>query len=149
MQRELDFISAAAPRQRPSPRLVLRAFTLFPVIDLGLRRAGLEPTVERLLRTRPRRLPAQGADLDLLAVRTFTAVRTATLFYLRRRKDCLRKALATAWLLRRQGIPATICMAVKKFPFAAHSWVETASGTRLDDYPPRLAEYTVIHRISC
>jgi hypothetical protein len=70
------------------------------------------------------------------------------MFYYRRRKDCLPKALTTFYLLRRQGIPAEICFGVRKFPFAAHTWVE-ALGEHLDDDPSRLRHFTVIHRAAC
>jgi Transglutaminase-like superfamily len=69
------------------------------------------------------------------------------MFYYRRQKDCLPKALTTFHLLRRQGIPADLCFGVKKFPFSAHTWVE-AFGESLDDDPLRLQHYTVIHRVA-
>ena len=49
-------------------------------------------------------------------------------------------------LLRRQRVPAQLCFGVKKFPFAAHSWVE-AYDEVLDDDPQSVRHYTVIERI--
>src|SRR6202035_6179282 len=88
--------------------------------------------------------PSAGRDQ---AERTYSAVQTATMFYYRRRRDCLPKAVTAFHLMRRQGLAAELCIGVKKFPFAAHSWVE-AYGLQLDDDPPRLDALTVIHRIS-
>ena len=56
--------------------------------------------------------------------RATEAVRTATRYYYRRRLDCLPRAIAIYVLLRRRGVPATLRIGVKRFPFAAHAWVE-------------------------
>jgi len=64
--------------------------------------------------------------------RTLDSVRTASRYYYRRRLDCLPRSLAIYVLLRRQGVPATLRIGVKRFPFAAHAWVECL-GEVLDD----------------
>ena len=64
--------------------------------------------------------------------RTVKAVRTATRYYYRRRLDCLPRALTIFVLLRRRGVPATLRIGVKRYPFGAHAWVECL-GEVLDD----------------
>jgi hypothetical protein len=156
MRQEIDPRGPDEPVDEPGPEasarrplgLTVRAFTTFVFLDLGFRLLGLDRTLALVLRGGARPANRSPAESRRQATRTFAAVRDATLLYYRRRKDCLPKALTTAHLLRRQGIAAEICFGVKKFPFAAHSWVE-AGGEQLDDDPPRLRHYTVIHRIAC
>lgn len=127
--------------------LVCRALPAFALLDLGFRFVGFERVLSLLLRRpagRVHRDPEQGRHQ---AKRTFLAVQNATMLYYRRGEDCLPKALTTFHLLRRQGIPADLCFAVKKFPFAAHAWVEVY-GEPLDDEPARLRRYTVLHRVA-
>jgi len=128
--------------------LIPRALVTFVVLDVGFRCWGFDRVLQLILRRRGGSagwLPDEGLQR---AQHTFRAVQTATMLYYRRREDCLPKALTTFHLLRRQGIPAELCFAVKKFPFAAHSWVE-AYCQPLDDTPARLRAYTVIHRVAC
>lgn len=134
-------------RARSLPGLTLAALSTFVLLDLALRLLGIDRVLRLALRRR--RLPAawSPAEGQQQARRTFAAVARATMLYYRRRQDCLPKALATFTLLRRQGIPSDLCFGVKKFPFSAHTWVE-ACGERLDDDPPRLRHYVVIHRIA-
>ncbi len=127
--------------------LILRALLTFVVLDLAFHILGFDRLLELILRRRARaslRLAEAGRQE---AQNTFAAVQDATMLYYRRREDCLPKALTTFHLLRRQGIPAELCFAVKKYPFTAHAWVE-AYGEPLDDEPSRLKRYTVIHRVA-
>jgi hypothetical protein len=128
--------------------LALRAFSTFLALDLGFRLWGFERVYRFVSRRSPGSSGWAAAEGKEQAQRTFQAVQRATMFYYRRRKDCLPKALTTFYLLRRQGIPAEICFGVRKFPFAAHTWVE-ALGEHLDDDPSRLRHFTVIHRAAC
>jgi hypothetical protein len=125
--------------------LTLRAFSTFLVLDIGFRMMGFDRMYKLVAQRSPRPVDWTPEEGRLRAQQTFQAVQTATMFYYRRRKDCLPKALTTLYLLRRQGIPAQICFGVRKFPFAAHTWVE-AFGEFLDDDPSRLPHFTVIHR---
>jgi len=115
-------------------------------LDVGFRVLGFDRVFRFLLRRRARPDVLPQPEGTRRARLTFRAVQNATMLYYRGRDDCLPKALTTFYLLRRQGIPVEICFAVKKFPFAAHSWVE-AYGEPLDDTPSRLRQYTVIHRV--
>jgi hypothetical protein len=130
-----------------SRALTLRALTTFMVLDVAFRLLGFGRVYSLLLRRLPRSAGRAPTDAKQQAKRTFQAVQAATMFYFRRRKDCLPKALTTFHLLRRQGIRAELCFGVKKYPFSAHTWVE-AFGESLDDDPPRLQHYTVIHRVA-
>jgi hypothetical protein len=144
--------TAPAPGAAESTRwplgLTVRAFATFVLLDVAFRLLGLDRTLALMLRRGARPARRSPAENRRQAARTFAAVQNATLLYYRRRKDCLPKALTTAHLLRRQGIPADLCFGVQKFPFMAHSWVE-ALGEQLDDDPSRLRFYTLIHRIAC
>jgi hypothetical protein len=147
-----DLVMATkAPRKaRPGRLLTLRALAVFVVLDAAFRLSGVGRILGALGRGRARGAsqvswpPEEGREQ---AERTFAAVQRATAFYYRRRRDCLPKAVTAFQLLRRQGLAAELCFGVKKFPFAAHSWVE-AYGVRLDDDPSRIDALTVIHRIS-
>lgn len=139
----------AIPRGLPARKayaLTLRALFAFVLLDVGFRLLGFDRVLKLILRRRTNPagwLPAEGKRQ---AENTFRAVQNATMFYYRRREDCLPKALTTFHLLRRQGIPAELCFGVRKFSFGAHSWVE-AYGEPLDDDPTRLTTYTVIYRV--
>jgi len=125
--------------------LTLRALSTFLVLDVGFRLLGFDKVYRFIVRRRPGSALWAPEEGRLRAQRTFEAVQGATMFYYRRRKDCLPKALTTFHLLRRQGIPADLCFGVRKFPFAAHTWVESF-GEPLDDNPARVRQFTIIHR---
>lgn len=127
--------------------LILRALLTFVVLDLAFHVLGFDRLLRLILWRRSRTGSWLVADSRQEAQSTFAAVQDATMLYYRRREDCLPKALTTFHLLRRQGIPAELCFAVKKYPFTAHAWVE-AYGEPLDDEPSRLKRYTVIHRVA-
>lgn len=127
--------------------MTARALFLFVLIDLGLYFFGFNRMYKafaRWNRTLKRRVPEarEGEVLD----RTLAGVVTATRLYYRRRNDCLPKSLTIYHLVRRQGIPAELCIGVKKFPFAAHAWVEYG-GRIVDDFPRRVPLYTVLTRV--
>lgn len=113
--------------------MTVQAILVFLALDVGFRVLGF-PRVFLLVK----RLVRRAADVAPLEVqrrkvrRTVEAVRTASCYYHRRRLDCLPRSLAIYVLLRRQGVPATLRIGVKRFPFAAHAWVECL-GEVLDD----------------
>jgi Transglutaminase-like superfamily len=130
---------------RGSRILTVRAFSMFLILDMGFRLMGFQRIYQLVAHRARRPVDWNPLEAKVQAQKTFQAVQAATMFYYRRRKDCLPKALTTFHLLRRQGISAQICFGVRKFPFAAHTWVE-AFGELLDDDPSRLPHFTVIHR---
>ncbi|MGH9379705.1 MAG: lasso peptide biosynthesis B2 protein [Thermoanaerobaculia bacterium] len=147
----MQTIDGKAGTSRDAPDLdrmtTVRAFLLFLFLDIGFGLFGFERVNRFLMRSRPRRDPANPSWGRERALATFEAVQKATMFYYRKRKDCLPKALTTFHLLRRQGLAASLCYGVKKFPFEAHTWVES-QGEILDDFPARVTRYRVIHRVS-
>ena len=117
--------------------MTIEAFLIFALLDVGFRVLGFASVFLRVERFGGRR-SAPIADAASLEVqrqtvrRALAAVRTATRYYHRRRLDCLPRALATYLLLRRRGVPATLHIGVKRYPFGAHAWVE-CFGEALDD----------------
>lgn len=114
-------------------RMTVQAVLFFVVMNLGFRILGF-PRMFRLVdRWGRRAVEVPGLAFQRRTVRrTLVAVRCATRYYFRRRLDCLPRSLAVYVLLRRQGVPATLRIGVKRFPFGAHAWVECL-GKVLDD----------------
>lgn len=109
-----------------------QALLIFVLLDAGFFLLGF-PRVYRLVRSWSRGADAAGSAARRgLAERTLAAVRTATRYYWRRRPDCLPRAMTIYLLLRRRGVPATLRIGVKRYPFGAHAWVECPGGV-LDD----------------
>lgn len=113
--------------------MTIQALVVFVLLDVGFRLFGF-PRVFVFLDgwCRPAAhlgsLTAQRRTIR----RTVEAVRTATRYYYRRRPDCLPRAVAIFVLLHRRGVPATLRIGVKRYPFGAHAWVECL-GEVLDD----------------
>ena len=127
--------------------LTARALFLFVLIDLGLYFFGFNRVYKAFGRwtcTLKRRVP-EAQEQEVLD-RTLSSVVTATRLYYRRRKDCLPKSLTIYYLVRRQGIDASLCIGVKKFPFAGHAWVEYG-GRIVDDFPRRVPAYTLLTKV--
>lgn len=121
--------------------LTVQAFLVFLVLDAGFRLFGFA-RVYRLVERWGRRTAARAAPPNPASVvdRTRRALRTATRYYWRRGLDCLPRSLTLYLLLRRRGVPATLRIGVKRYPFGAHAWVECL-GEVLDDTPtPRRHE---------
>ncbi len=112
--------------------LSMQALLIFLLLDVGFLLLGF-PRTYRFTRwwsgaARAAASPAPRRHVE----RTMEAVRTATRYYWRRRLDCLPRALTIYLLLRRRGVPATLRIGVKRYPFGAHAWVECL-GDVLDD----------------
>ena len=102
----------------------VQAFLIFFALDVGILLFGF-PRVYQFVQSRSRVPNAVGAPVRRRVIcRTVEAVRTATRYYYRRRRDCLPRALTACLLLWRSGVPATLRIGVKRFPFGAHAWVE-------------------------
>jgi len=59
--------------------------------------------------------------------------------------DCLSRSLSLLRTLRQARVDASICIGVRKCPFAAHAWVEAANLV-LNDKPENVDQYFVIAR---
>ena len=115
--------------------LTVQAFLMFLSLDVGFRLFGFSRVYRFVLwwglRTPP---PVDLPKPSRVVERTREAVRTATRYYWRRGLDCLPRSLTLYLLLRRKGIPATLQIGVKRYPFGAHAWVECL-GEVLDETP--------------
>ena len=127
--------------------MTARALFLFVLIDLGLHFFGFNGVYKAFVRwTRKMRRPVPEGQEQQVLDRTLAGVVAATRLYYRRQKDCLPKSLTIYYLVRKQGIPANLCIGVKKFPFAGHAWVEYG-GRVVDDFPKRVPLYTLMSRV--
>ena len=113
--------------------MTIEALLAFVLLDLGFRVFGFS-RVYRLVQSwsRGSATVAAPAAQRRTVRRALEAVRAATRYYYRRRLDCLPRALTLYLLLRRRGVPATLHIGVKRYPFGAHAWVECL-GEVLDD----------------
>lgn len=123
--------------------LVLRAWLIFLRIDVGFRRHSFEHVLQWVSREN---LKISMGEALRKPEDFFEAVKIATAFYYRKRRDCLPKALTTFYLLRRSGQDAELLIGARQFPFEAHAWVH-CNGTVLDDFPGRVEDYTILHRV--
>ena len=113
--------------------MAIQALLIFVSLDVGFRIFGFSRVFLFVDRWGVRRVDISPLQSSRRTVdRIVEAVRTATRYYYRRRRDCLPRALAIYVLLRQRGVPATLRIGVKRFPFAAHAWVECL-GEVLDD----------------
>ncbi len=79
-----------------------------------------------------------------IAELTCDAVTVAACFYVKPVR-CLQRAVCTARMLRRRGIPAEVVVAVRSLPFLAHAWVEI-NGQIVNESPVYRQRLTVLHR---
>ena len=113
--------------------MTIQALLVFLLLDIGFRLFGFSRVFLFVDRWGRRSTTAASLTVQQRIVRrTLEAVETTTRYYYRRRLDCLPRSLAIYVLLRRRGVPATLRIGVKRFPFAAHAWVECL-GEIIDD----------------
>lgn len=104
--------------------LATQSLLVFFALDVGIVLLGF-PRVYRFVESRSRVSSVVDATVRRRVIaRTVKAVRTATRYYYRRRRDCLPRALTACLLLWRGGVSATLHIGVKRYPFGAHAWVE-------------------------
>ena len=118
--------------------LTAQVLLIFFALDIGILLLGF-PRVYRFVQSRRRVSNGVGSSVRRrVVVRTVEAVRIATRYYYRRRRDCLPRALTACLLLWRGGVPARLHIGVKRYPFGAHAWVEcegqTVIGNTRDDW---------------
>ena len=113
--------------------MTIQALLSFVLLDVGFRVLGFARVYRLVQSWGARSAGAASQAAERYTVRqALAAVRTATRYYYRRRLDCLPRALTLYLLLRRRGVPATLHIGVKRYPFGAHAWVECL-GEVLDD----------------
>lgn len=107
----------------------------------SLRRLGLSQTIRSIQQIQARD-PNGSSALVKKILRAYWAVRK---LFAQGNPDCLRRSLALLRTLRQAGTDATICIGVRKCPFAAHAWVE-AGNLLLNEQPENAGQYFVIAR---
>lgn len=129
-------------------RLLATCVAAIPPIAVGVRLLGLERTRSILERTTRRGSPrdCNAGDADARAREVAWLVGIAA----RRgpvRGNCVHRALATWWLLRREGIDSTLKVGVAKDGgrLAAHAWIERG-GVPLNDGPDVAERYAPFER---
>jgi hypothetical protein len=66
-------------------------------------------------------------------------------FYWKRIR-CLQRAIVTARVLRRHGIPAEVAIGYRPSPFFSHAWVEVA-GRVINDSPTFQHRFHILERL--
>jgi hypothetical protein len=107
--------------------LLLEAVAMLPLAAFGLKTIGLRRSFRLLARGKS---DAPGCSLGGTTARR-RALRTGVLVGLAAahgpvRGSCLAQSLTIWWLLRRQGIPADLCIGVRRRAgrLEAHAWME-------------------------
>lgn len=112
--------------------LIVQALLIFVLLDICFGVLGF-PRVYRHVRRWSRATTlAESTARRRVVEGVREAVRNATRYYWRRRLDCLPRSLTVYLLLQRRGVPATLHIGVKRYPFGAHAWVE-CDGDVVDD----------------
>jgi hypothetical protein len=139
---DLSKLKALDARERAWLALALAAT---PAVVLGLRIAGfnrMRAWMDRWPKGRRRTGNGDVADRARAVARVvgIAAGRGAV------RTTCLRRSLMTSWLLRREGIPSTLRIGVRREgdEMLAHAWVEH-EGVALESGEPAL-RYTTFDR---
>jgi hypothetical protein len=160
-------VNAAHPKEatilanRASPESLPRSTT-----SLGRQNAGLVTTALLVLQafaslilfdvlawsgykrvyafTRTRRVAGRRPSLETTA-RVCWAVQEACVWYVKR-VYCLQRSSATAWMLRRGGVPAELVIGYRPVPLDSHAWVEVA-GQVVNDLPQYQRAYKELDRL--
>jgi hypothetical protein len=122
----LDILAASIGLVAIDIILAVRGFPgLYRVVKRWQTRPGLEPG-------------------DAMARRICEAVDRACVYYPKRALCLQRSALCTC-LLRRKGVAAQMIIAVRKFPFGGHAWVEV-NGEVVNDSQNVKKLYSILDR---
>jgi transglutaminase-like putative cysteine protease len=119
---------------------------MFIMLDVAFRRSSFRDIHEAVRR----KAESFGVDppstrQQKTVDRTLRAVQRATRYYYRSRKDCLPKSLTLYSLLRSQRVPAHLVIAVRRYPFGAHAWVEYR-GAPVGELTPQQGGFHVLVR---
>ncbi|MGO9938561.1 MAG: lasso peptide biosynthesis B2 protein [Terracidiphilus sp.] len=118
--------------------LVLQAYTKILDFDFCLARRDFSVLYHKV-----RNCPI-GASVALPDVteRICAAVDMACIWYWKE-VLCLQRSAATAYLLKRYGVPAQMMIGAQQMPFKAHAWVEV-DGRVVNDKPYMREMYAVL-----
>jgi hypothetical protein len=120
--------------------LVFRAYWNLVYFDLRLVRGNFGALHDKV-----RTFPVRDRKADeKTAPRVCRAVDIACICYWKQ-VLCLQRSVATACLLKKNGVPATLVLGAQQVPFKAHAWVEV-DGRVVNDkaYTPEM--YAVLDR---
>jgi hypothetical protein len=138
---ECAVLSADVAKARLSALRVVRMISNSMWVRRSLRRFGLGKTIRSI-----QQLPAHdlnGASAMVKEIlRAYWAIRK---YFAQGNPDCLSRSLALFRMLRQAGTDSSVCIGVRKCPFAAHAWVE-AGNLLLNDSPENVGQYFVIAR---
>ncbi len=134
--------AGAAPpraRSRSAKRGMLAALTSLIATRRALARDGFKTTYERyaLLPAAANAHPLDGALPAFARAENFFVARRAP-------EDCLLRSLSLYRFLRSAGVRAEHVIGVRRFPFAAHAWVECDGSAVRDE---RARDFTPLARI--
>ena len=119
----------------------LHAFFLFHYFDLVLRWSSFDKIYLQVVREEEDNSCTLSAEEVKRQVDVLTrSIRIIRRFDLRRRRECLPRALAVHRLLCRGGVPAKFRLGIRTAPFGAHAWVEV-HGEVVSDYGDEATEY--------
>jgi hypothetical protein len=101
---------------------------LIQLVDRALRAWGYRTTVDRMARLSPSPGPLPAHAAPAAAERAWRLVQPVNVAAKRRGEEafCLRRSVAGWWILRWAGIPAEICVGVRREgdKLEAHAWLE-------------------------
>jgi hypothetical protein len=120
--------------------LFFEAYVTLVRFDLYLARGNFASLYDKV-----RSCPAPGKTASEGAIRhVCSAVDMASIWYWKE-VLCLQRSAATAWLLKRHGVPAQMVIGAQQMPFKAHAWVEV-NGRVVNDKPYLPEMYAVLDR---
>lgn len=121
---------------------VLHAAGLLVLARLALVALGFRRTAS-LVRFLGRGGGAPPVDVDLARVRASTYTVALAAAFVPARILCLERSLVLYHQLRRSGVPVSLRLGVRAFPFAAHAWVEL-EGSPLNETAEVLKDFQPI-----
>jgi hypothetical protein len=127
--------------------LVIHAYFLLFIIDWRLKSHSFETVLQWLNDKTNNSKPSRDVEADRSAIQQVRdAMRRATTFYYRTRRDCLPNALLAYYLMKKRGVAVNFCIGVTKFPFKGHAWVEY-EGKVVYTTPASLWKYRAIMKV--
>lgn len=120
--------------------LFLKAYLTLILFDLCLARGSFAALYEKVRNCPIKKSMPPAAAVDEIC----SAVDMASIWYWKEAL-CLLRSAATAFLLKRQGVPAQMVIGAQRMPFKAHAWVEV-EGRVVNDKPYTPEMYAVLDR---
>ena len=120
-------------------RLTLHAWCLLALYDVA-QLGGFHFTYAVMRRMRSKAKAPLCSPEDVV-----WAIDEACVWYVKR-VACLQRSAVTTWLLRRDGISASLVIGYRPMPFESHAWVEV-NGIVINDRPQYQRFFTVLDRL--